>query len=622
MALALRGQGSAGDMKWMLNDVPYGASASENNLGVFDTSDQPKSIFFASQAASTYFGASQQQGNVVLAPDARAGVSFVYMAGDAFATSRIAYQDSRLRYATLGDAPGQVWLTWVRTGHLDVMATQAATITVDLHALANAADPPMPTISPAGTIASAHGPWLTLLLQPGVHVDVAYQLAPSPTPSATALATTSPTETRAMPTPRPTMPILSDDGVNAVIMSQFLHHYHSTLSVTVPALRLRTGPSFQARQIAVITQHTRLGLLGSSGSWLHVALAANMSGWVDGEYVSKDAVTTNAPPAMRAPAAPPVGATSTAIAPPGLPTPVAPATQVLPAAGAKRTAKPVGTTHTVDISRLGPLAEVLADGVHVRQGPRLGATSLFYAYRGSMVAVRQIHVSWVQVTFANGKTGWILGHYLRMPAIPTAPTGTPVAVRTTPATVHVTPTTQRQTPTPTATATARTVDIARLGPRAVVLTDGVRVRQEPRLSADVLFLTYRGVPVAVRQIHISWVQVTFTDGKTGWILGHYLRMPASTPLQTPTPARASTSEAGAVLHAAATPGKFGSGTGSAKRYYVWAVTLNVRDCAATHGQCGGPGWKEYDGAGPGHARELEPCAATEWQSWVGAHPLY
>ena len=293
----------------------------------------------------------------------------------------------------------------------------------------------------------------------------------------------------ALPTSQPSTP--STNSENAAILDHFLQQYHHFVVVAIPALRLRAGPSLKAKQVSIVTKNAKLALLGVSGSWLHVALPGDLNGWVDSMYV------TGTIPASMRPIVQPRVTSGAHIG--------APKTRV----GAFRaTATPTPTSkRPADIRRLGPLAEVLTDGVRVHQDPGVDAGVLFQAYHGSMVAVRSIHAGWAQVTFTNGATGWILLQFLRMPS-----------ETSNAATTH----------TAQQASTDHPVDIRLLGTLAEVLTDGVRVHQGPALDQDVLFQAYHGSMVAVRAIHVSWAQVTFTNGATGWILRHYLRMPAQT----------------------------------------------------------------------------------------------
>ncbi len=380
---------------------------------------------------------------------------------------------------------------------------------------------------------------------------------PTPVPTATAVLPSLPT---AQPATTST-----GNSENAAILAHFLQRYHNFVTVNIPALRLRSGPDLQAKQLSTVTQHAKLALLGVEGLWLHVALPGNLSGWVYSSYVKG-----TIPASMR----------TSVQSKPGVAQSNHNATSRTVVAAFKATAT-AKTKRPADIHRLGPLAEVIGDGVHVRQGPRLSENVLFLAYHGSMVAVRAIHVSWAQVTFTNGATGWIMRHYLRMPD--ELNPKKVVAKRASP---------------------VRPADIHRLGPLAEVIGDGVHVRQGPRLSENVLFLAYHGSMVAVRAIHVSWAQVTFTNGATGWIMRHYLRVfpvvvsAAKTTPNRGTPASLTVRETTTITHTAQVGHAHGQSAASTKAvasrptittrkslpvYYTWATTLYVRDAPRLSG---------------------------------------
>jgi N-acetylmuramoyl-L-alanine amidase len=314
------------------------------------------------------------------------------------------------------------------------------------------------------------------------------------------------------------------DGESSAILRHFLHEYRYFVTVNTDALRLRAGPGLHARQVGVVTKHTKLALLGTRGQWLRVALPENVSGWVYGSLV-----TGAIPASMRA---------------------------------RPRRAAPPPT----DIRILGPLARVVADGIRVHQGPHLTDSSAFLAHRGSMVAVRQAQADWARVTFTNGATGWILRQYLAMPATaPARPAATaPVRARASVA------------------RTAR-VDIHMLGPLARVMADGVRVRQGPRLSAGVLFQAYQGSMVAVRVVQVSWARVTFTNGATGWMMRQYLAIPDERVPQRSTPGQRTASRPAAQRASRGPAGARAGTTHVLGLYYTWATTLYVRDAPRLSG---------------------------------------
>jgi len=181
--LYLRLLGGAGDLKWMLNDIAVGASAYENNLGVFTSGGGPKPIYFASRAASIYFGDSAERGGLALNPAGQSGLSFLYAAPDALAVSGAAYSDRRLSYATDGGALGQLWLSWAQRGRLRLMSTQDATVRINLPAAVGAITGTPQAVDPASTPWSARGPWLTMRLQAGVRVYLNYRVRASGPPA-------------------------------------------------------------------------------------------------------------------------------------------------------------------------------------------------------------------------------------------------------------------------------------------------------------------------------------------------------------------------------------------------------------------------------------------------------
>jgi uncharacterized protein YgiM (DUF1202 family) len=516
MALSVHALGGAGDLKWMLNDVPNGATAMENTLGVFDASEQPKPIFFASQAARAYFAGGPQHESVALAPGAGAGVSFRSLASNGLAVGGTGYADSRVRYAPAGAGSGQVWLSWAVQNHLSLEATLATTISVNLPALVGAGAVAPVAVAPAGTAWWMRGRWLTMVLLPGMQVDVSAQPAPStatptvtPTPPPTATATpTSPPTATFIPTAPPTATMTSTarplarrvgQAQDKAALRRFLSRYHSFVTVTIPALRVRAGPSLHARQVGVVTANTTLALLGVSGLWRHIAAFPHTSGWVYGAYVRDTSLTTlqtgtpTPSPATGTSTPPPATGTSTQT---GTPTPP-PATAVhAKVTGRAPAATATATRRLVDIRRLGPVSQVLRDGVRVRRGPSLTAPVMFVTYHGTLVAVRQVHASWVRVTFATGVTGWIFGQYLHMPAAPR------VQPQATPSVAHPQGSTE---------------------PTAYVWAPALHVRAAPRLSGKVVRLIAENTAVRVLGTHVSWSHVRLADGTVGWVLTHYIK---------------------------------------------------------------------------------------------------
>jgi uncharacterized protein YgiM (DUF1202 family) len=433
---------------------------------------------------------------VALAPDAGAGVSFRALASNGLAIGGAGYADSRVRYAPAGAGSGQVWLSWAVQNHLSLEATQATTISVNLPALVGAGAAAPVAVAPTGTARWMQGGWLTMILQPGTQVDVTAHPAPStatPTPSPTATTTpTSPPNATSTPTAPPPATATSPAGPLAPRVGQaqdkaalrrFLSRYHSFVTVTIPALRVRAGPSLHARQVGVVTANTTLALLGVSGLWRHIAAYPHTSGWVYGAYVRSTSLATLQTGTPRA-------ATGTPTPPPV----TAVRAKVISRAPA---ATATATPRLVDIRRLGPVAQVLRDGVRVRRGPSLAAPVMFVTDHGTLVAVRQVHLSWVQVTFDTGVTGWIFGQYLRMPAGPprVQPQGTPSVAH------------QQGNAEPT----------------AYVWAPALHVRAAPRLSGKVVRLIAENTAVRVMGTHVSWSHVRLADGTVGWVLTHYIK---------------------------------------------------------------------------------------------------
>jgi len=338
------------------------------------------------------------------------------------------------------------------------------------------------------------------------------------------------------------------DQEGTALVRRFLSHYRYFVTVNTPALRLRRGPGTDQRQVGVVQEHTKLALLGASGAWLHVALPENVTGWVHGSWV-----IGAIPAALRAKSQAPRAKTRASA-----PTPMSrrpdirrlgPLARVItdranvhqdPALAARvlfsahRTsmaavramqdgwvrltftngatgwvlgdylALPAQAAHRVaphvDIHTLGPLARVSNDGVRVRQGPRLRNDVLFLAYRNSMVAVRDVQVSWARVTFTNGATGWILRAYLEMPHARQQVAG---LVRAHPAT--------RKAPAPRAWRVYYT------------WATTLYVRAAPRLAGAVVALAGENTPVRLLGTHVSWSHVRLPSGTEGWVLSHYIK---------------------------------------------------------------------------------------------------
>jgi murein DD-endopeptidase MepM/ murein hydrolase activator NlpD/SH3-like domain-containing protein len=388
--------------------------------------------------------------------------------------------------------------------------------------------------------------------------------APTPVPAPVATAVLVP-----LHYVRPVKPVqpVRGDREGSAILARFLHQYRYYVTVNTDALRLRSGPGLGQRQVGVVTRGTKVALLGVEGPWLRVALPENVTGWVYGSLVSG---TIPRPFLLRSSrsSSEAVHRTDRAGGVAWQPRPRHPA-------AVQRPQVHRAAAHRPDIRRLGPLARVQTDGIRVHRGPSVDAVADFLAHQGSMVAVRTVRGDWARVTFTNGSTGWIMGQFLAMPHT-AAPRRTPEM-------------------SPRRVATARVVkgraapaDIHALGPLAQVLSDGVRVREDPRLSAGVLFLAYHGSMVAVRAVHVSWVRVTFTNGATGWILGHYLLMPHEHrawrhAMARPEPSSARMPGVTAPHRSVRASPAGGDGQPARARYYTWAETLYVRDAPRLSG---------------------------------------
>ena len=157
-----------------------------------------------------------------------------------------------------------------------------------------------------------------------------------------------------------------------------------------------------------------------------------------------------------------------------------------------------------DSGSVGPIA------VNLRSGPSTGSATLAVLDAGQPVKTGQTSGGWIQVTLADGTSGWVYGSYLAG-NVPTSTTTAKSGPENSDA------------PAPRRVATApkpRAVihgDASDLEDRTARIASRLAAFSKPLDSAPSIFTLQPGDQVRIAQVSGDWLKVETPDGLAGWI---------------------------------------------------------------------------------------------------------
>jgi N-acetylmuramoyl-L-alanine amidase len=225
-----------------------------------------------------------------------------------------------------------------------------------------------------------------------------------------------------------------------------------TIKARVSGLRVHSSPSLGANVVTSVVRGQKMTVIARSGGWVEVRLPNGTTGWVSSAYATGNR-----------------------------------------AVAAKKTY--TGSTTTARTTSTGGPRATAA--MNVRTSPSLKATVATVLLPGASYRVLGWSNGWAHVRLANGTVGWVSGAVLGV-----ASTGT---AANTYANTH---------PRPKTTVTS-------VG--GSVITAGVRVHSSPGIKAPVVTLAARGTHVRVLGYSRGWTLVRLPNGRTGYVLGIYVR---------------------------------------------------------------------------------------------------
>jgi cell wall-associated NlpC family hydrolase/uncharacterized protein YgiM (DUF1202 family) len=222
-------------------------------------------------------------------------------------------------------------------------------------------------------------------------------------------------------------------------------------AVRASGLRVHSSPSLNAAVITTVAKGQKLVILARVNGWVKVRVPDGQVGWVSGAYVS-------APKSVAPPAA------STA-------------------------------ARTVSATIAGGTTAKVA--THVRVSPSLTAAISTTLAPGMQYKVLGWSNGWAHVELSNGAIGWI--------------SGTVIGTGSTTSSVASGSSTKAKVATASSTSYPH------------VLTAGVRIHSRPGINAPVIGLAAAGTHLAVLGFKLGWDYVKFATGKSGYIIGTYVR---------------------------------------------------------------------------------------------------
>ena len=145
---------------------------------------------------------------------------------------------------------------------------------------------------------------------------------------------------------------------------------------------------------------------------------------------------------------------------------------------------------------------VTGNEVRVRSGPGTSYEVLGYVNSGDKVTVLSSSSGWLRVRTASGITGYISGDYVRVETTTTPPS---------------TGDDNNDPPSEEPNGTLAVGDTAR-----VTATDGLRLRKSPVNGETLKLMTYGSVVTVKDVSQDPWLQVTTSDGTTGYAHSDYM----------------------------------------------------------------------------------------------------
>jgi len=286
----------------------------------------------------------------------------------------------------------------------------------------------------------------------------------------------------------------SSGGEQQGVLNRFYSRYHDYVQVTSDgmALNVRAGSGFDYPPLNSVRKGARLGYLGMTGNgWVRVALPGDVTGYVVRQWVQGDVL-------------------------PKLP----------PSSYGDYKAPFVSVLDTRYPARTGPAMHD-APFEPLRLGEKL-----------AFLGTNSTAPSWTRVVLPSGREAWVLNWYLSRPPAQPAKAGRiiPAVSRTVSRTT---------TPAP-----------AFVSSYVMTTADGVRLRQGPRLGAQLIETLQQGARLSLHGYHVSWANVTTSDGTEGYVLASFLGASSSAASASkathtqPAPAAAPAGHAPALLPAA------------------------------------------------------------------------
>jgi uncharacterized protein YgiM (DUF1202 family) len=248
-----------------------------------------------------------------------------------------------------------------------------------------------------------------------------------------------------------------------------------TASVRVSALNVRARPSLRATIRTVVTQGTRLVVLGHRRGWYRVALPNGAFGWVIGAGIGMGA---KARPEGRVIRRRKASASSSGALPIGHP----------PASRRTNIPTQVHTQGSVVVQ---------VNGLRVHTAPSFGARLIGSVNRGQHLAVVSRTHRWIRVRLPDSSIGWISSQFVQLPSTRPAP-----KVRT---------------------VISRSASGApRAKPAMHIARAALNVRRGPSLGAAIVSILPVGGSYRILGWSAGWAHVRLADGGTGWISGSVL----------------------------------------------------------------------------------------------------
>lgn len=207
---------------------------------------------------------------------------------------------------------------------------------------------------------------------------------------------------------------------------------------------------------------------------------------------------------------------------------------------------------------------ITASRLNVRSGRGTNYAVLTSIPKGKSVTLLDKKDGWYQVTY-NGKTGWIAGNYVKVSA----------ALVDTKNTASTTTTTAKSTTTTTAAASSN------LG-KCTVTVSTLNVRSGPGTNYSIISKLSKGQSVQALEKKGSWVKVTISGSKTGWVSGSYVKFGSSGSTATTQKTASTTSKTTATTKktTTTTSSNKGKSTSTTGKIVITADVLNARSGAS------------------------------------------